>query len=172
MKNPLKTQEIFFKYLINTGGNTVFGKYFGFSSIKNFYDFRKNVPLFTYENIYPYIESMLKGHQNILWPNNISWFSKSSGTTNSKSKFLPVSLESFNDSHYKSGRYILSIYINNFPNSNLFFGKNISLSGFINSNTFNYNSRINFGDISALISKNLPFWWVGINIPEYFHQRN
>jgi len=158
IKNPFKTQELIFKNLITVAKKTFFGKKFNFSSIKNMEDFNKNVPIFTYETIYPYINLMLKGKSNILWPSSVLWFSKSSGTTNSKSKFIPVSKESLWNCHYKAGQDIIAIYMNNNPDSKLFFGNNISLGGVINNNFFHKNSNIKLGDISAIIMKNLPFW--------------
>ena len=115
-------QEEIFKNLIENGAGTEWGKKYDFESIRNVEDFRKNVPASTYEEIFPYIERMLKGEQNILWNTEIKWFSKSSGTTNSRSKFIPVSKEALESSHYTGGKDLLTMYMTNNPESKMFDG--------------------------------------------------
>src|SRR5690606_41458930 len=127
---------------------TEFGKKHGFADIKNHAGFTSCVPVSPYENIFPYIERMLKGEQNILWPSRIDWFSKSSGTTNAKSKFIPVSMESLHGCHYKGGKDLLALYFHNFPESKLFDGKGLAMGGTYFPNTDRQGSY--YGDVSAV----------------------
>jgi hypothetical protein len=108
--------------------------------------------------LYPYIELLLKGDQNILWPSEVSWFAKSSGTTNNRSKFIPVTSEALEDCHFKGGKDMISIYLNNYPESKIFTGKGLVIGGSHQINQFDENSKSYYGDVSAVIIKNLPFW--------------
>ena len=163
VKNPHDVQERIFRQLISQGRGTVWGNKHNYSSIRNLEDYRRNVPVSTYEQIYPYIEQTLKGQQNILWPTAINWFSKSSGTTNSKSKFIPVSSESLHDCHFKGGQDLLSLYFNNNPQSKLFAGKGLAIGGSYAVNP--YNPQTHCGDVSAVIMKNLPAWAQYVRTP-------
>ncbi len=156
--NPIEVQqEILFK-LIHTAKNTKFGQQYGFSQISSYRDFSRQVPIHDYEQIKPYIEETMKGKQQVLWPSEIQWFSKSSGTTGSRSKFIPVSQESLEDCHFKGGKDMLSLYINNFPETKLFTGKSLSIGGSLQINNLDGNKNSHFGDISAVIMQNLPLW--------------
>ena len=165
MKYPNEVQHELLPWLTYRARNTSFGKEHGFQDIKNYQDFRNNVPLHSYEQLFPYIDKLLKGEQNILWPTEIRWFAKSSGTTNDRSKFIPVSDESLEDCHFKGGKDLLSIYLNNNPESRLFTGKNLSIGGSQQVNQFDNNSNSFYGDVSAVIMKNLPFWVQIIRTP-------
>jgi hypothetical protein len=154
-KDPFEVQEQLFNYLINRGENTEWGKKFGYNSIRNIEDF-KRVPVSSYEQIYPYIERILRGEQNILWDSEISWFSKSSGTTNARSKYIPVSKESLQDTHYRGGKDTLTCFFMNNPESELFSGKSLGIGGSYSPNP--YTKELNCGDVSALIIANLPKW--------------
>ncbi|MDH5368141.1 MAG: GH3 auxin-responsive promoter family protein, partial [Cyclobacteriaceae bacterium] len=103
MKYPHDVQQELFKRLISTAKSTEFGKNHGFKSISSYNDFKNQVPVHAYEDIFPYIERLMRGEQNILWPTEVKWFAKSSGTTNARSKFIPVSVESLDDCHFKGG---------------------------------------------------------------------
>jgi hypothetical protein len=100
----------------------------------------------------------MHGEENVLWPSEIRWFAKSSGTTNARSKFIPVSPEALEDCHYKGGKDLLSIYVNNYPETRLFTGKNLVIGGSQQVNQFNSNSKSFYGDVSAVLLKNLPLW--------------
>lgn len=155
-QNPVSTQENLFNYLISKGKKTSFGQTFDFNSIRNHKQFSELVPLTTYESLTPYINQIQQGDNNVLWPEEIKWFAKSSGTTNSKSKLIPITKEAIYDCHYKGGKDLLSIYHSNNPNANLFGGKHLILGGNSSLNQLNEQSQI--GDLSAIIIKNLPFW--------------
>ncbi|MBB5396211.1 GH3 auxin-responsive promoter family protein [Mucilaginibacter sp. AK015] len=156
MKYPNEVQEEWFEQLIAGAENTEWGKQYGYKSIENLVQFKERVPIQNYDTLKPYIERMLKGEQNVLWPSEIRWFAKSSGTTSDRSKFIPVSEESLEECHFKGGKDMLTLYFNNRPNARIFTGKSLTLGGShqvgqLNADTF-------FGDLSAVIMKNLPLW--------------
>jgi len=155
IKYPNDVQkELLFK-LLHTARNTEFGKENEFSSIKTYKEFTKKVKIHKYETFEPLIERCRKGEQNIFWPTHIKWFAKSSGTTNAKSKFIPVSDEALEYCHMKAGKDMLCLYINNNPQTQLFKGKGLKLGG--SSEVYKDNNSY-FGDLSAIITENLPFW--------------
>ncbi len=156
MLHPHEVQEQVFQYLIKKGAQTEWGKYYDYKSIRTYEQFAQRVPVSTYEQLYPFIEKVLMGSQNVLWPSHIRWFSKSSGTTNDRSKYIPVSKEALTHCHYNGGKDLLALYFHNVPNSKLFRGKAIGIGG---SFTRNHMSADSFtGDVSAVILANLPFW--------------
>ena len=155
IKYPIEVQKELLDTLIENARETEIGKLYDFNSIKNYESFKNRVPIVDYDKIEKLIDRSRKGVQNIFWPSQIKWFAKSSGTTNSKSKFIPVSNESLEDCHYKAGKDMLSIYFNNNENSQLLSGKSLRLGG--SKELYNNNSTY-FGDLSAIIIDNLPFW--------------
>jgi len=155
LKYPIDVQnEVLFK-LLHTAKNTEIGNKYKFSEIKSYLDFSKKIPIQQYESIEPLIERSRKGEQNIFWPTQIKWFAKSSGTTNAKSKFIPVSDEALDDCHFKAGKDMLCLYFNNNPDAELFKGKGLRLGG--SSDVYKHNNSY-FGDLSAIIIENMPFW--------------
>ncbi len=155
-KYPYEVQAEVLQNLLGIAANTEWGKKYDFASIDSEEEFRKRVPLSRYEDIEADIKRLRKGKDNIFWPGEIRWFAKSSGTTSSKSKFLPVSSEHIEDCHFKGGKDLLSIYCNLHPDTRIFSGMNLRLGG----STFIDNEEINsyYGDVSAIIIENLPFW--------------
>ncbi len=155
MKYPNEVQEELLLSLLKTSENTVIGRQYDFSSIKNYQTFSERIPVSAYEDLEPMIEQTRKGMQNIFWPTSIKWFAKSSGTTNAKSKFIPVSNEALENCHYKASKDLLSLYLNNNEDSQLFVGKSLRLGGskelYEDNNTF-------FGDLSAILIDNMPIW--------------
>ncbi len=109
MKYPVDVQMEWMHSLISSGTETEYGKKHGFSGVKNYEQFKNQIPLNDYESLKPYIERNRKGEQNLLWPTDIKWFAKSSGTTD-KSKFLPVSLEHLDGCHYRGGRDMVLLH--------------------------------------------------------------
>lgn len=156
MEHPIETQEALLKKLLQHAASTEWGKLHDYKNIQSAPQFAQNVPVSTYETFYPWIDRCLKGEQQILWHSNIHWFSKSSGTTNAKSKFIPVSKESLKDCHYKGGMDLLTLYFDNVPTSKLFQGKSLAVGGSCIQNPYRTDSKI--GDISAVIMANLPTW--------------
>jgi len=155
IKYPNEVQEELLLNLIKTAENTTLGKEYDYSSIKRYATFAERIPISTYEDLEPLIEKTRKGEQNIFWPSSIKWFAKSSGTTNAKSKFIPVSTEALENCHYKAAKDLLSLYLNNNQDSQLFVGKSLRLGGskelYQDNNTF-------FGDLSAILIDNMPIW--------------
>ena len=164
IKYPYDVQDEWFQTLISTAENTEWGKKYGYESIITQEQFKARVPIQTYDTLKPYIEKMLKGEHNILWPSEIKWFAKSSGTTNDRSKFIPVSEESMEECHFKGGKDLLSLYCNNRPDTKIFTGKCLVLGGSHQINQLNADSS--FGDLSAVLIKNLPFWAEFYRTPE------
>ena len=117
MKYPNEVQEEWFGWLINDAVGTQWGKKYDYRSIENINQFKERVPVQNYDTLKPYIEKMLNGEQNVLWPSEIKWFAKSSGTTSDRSKFIPVSEESLEDCHFRGGKDMLAIYCNNRPDA-------------------------------------------------------
>lgn len=131
-------QEELFFFLIDKGSKTLFGFDHNFKKIKSIDDFNKYVPISTYEQILPYIDTMMRGEQNVLWPTKIKFFAQSFGTTNLKNKNIPITLESFKKNHYKAEKDMLAIYLHNNPQSEILNGKNISIFGVKNENKKNF----------------------------------
>jgi len=166
MQYPIEVQqELFFK-LIEKAQNTEFGKKYDYKSILRegkIENFKNSVPLHDYNSLKPYIDRLRAGEQNILWHSPIHWFAKSSGTTDDKSKFIPVSKEALEDCHFKGGKDVIAIYASQSPNTKMLSGKSLSLGGSHQINKINNKSY--FGDLSAVLIQNLPFWAQYIRTP-------
>ena len=146
-------QHEILQYLVKRGKDTEYGRKYLFSTINNYNDFAQNIPLNTYEELKGYIERMRHGERNILWPGQVKWYAKSSGTTNDKSKFIPITHEGLQNVHYQGGKDVLAYYLSNNPNSKLFSGKGLILGG---SHSPNYNfSNSLVGDLSAILIENI-----------------
>jgi hypothetical protein len=165
MKYPLEVQDELFKRLISTARNTEFGCAYGFGNINNQDQFKRIVPIFSYEEINPFIERNMKGEQNLLWPSDVKWFAKSSGTTNARSKFIPVSYEALEECHFKGGKDMLSLYCNNHEETMMFDGKGLTIGGSQQLNQFDANQESFYGDVSAVIMSNLPYWTKFVRTP-------
>ncbi len=150
--------------LLAAGQYTEYGRKLGFSSIQSLDQFKKQVPLTEYEDLKPYIERMMKGEENVLWNTPVTWFAKSSGTTSEKSKFIPVSEESLKDNHYKASKDVLSFYYSSHPDSDLLTGKGLVIGGSHQINQVN--GEIQYGDLSAVILQNSPFWGHWLRTPD------
>ena len=155
-KFPEEVQIETFIELIQAAKDTEWGKEHKYKTIDSIDDFKNQVPIQEYDDIKPYINKLRNGERNILWPGDIKWFAKSSGTTNDKSKFIPVSEESLEDCHFRGGKDIIAIYSSIFPDNGILKGKTLVLGGSHQIDNFNNNSY--FGDLSAVMIENLPFW--------------
>ncbi|MFM7018973.1 GH3 auxin-responsive promoter family protein [Flavobacterium sp.] len=155
LKYPNEVQEELLLNLIRRSEDTELGKEKDFESIKNYKTFCERVPVSTYEELEPLIERTRKGEQNVFWAEPIKWFAKSSGTTNAKSKFIPVSESALENCHYKGSKDLLCMYLNNNENSEMFLGKSLRLGG---SSQIYENNNTSFGDLSAILIENMPLW--------------
>ncbi len=155
LKYPNDVQNELLLNLIDIAKDTELGKQYEFDSIKTYKDFAERIPISSYEDYQDKIERSRKGERNIFWPTPIKWFAKSSGTTNAKSKFIPVSMESLEDCHYAAGKDLLCMYLNNNEDSQLFTGKSLRLGG--SKDLYEENGTV-FGDLSAILIDNMPFW--------------
>ena len=155
IKYPAEVQQELLLGLVDYAKDTYIGCSYDFKSIKNYKDFSERVPIVNYEGMEPLISRARKGESDLFWPTPIKLFAKSSGTTNAKSKFIPVSQESLEDCHYKSSKDLLSIYLNNNENSQLFIGKSLRLGG---SKELYESHGSTYGDLSAILIDNMPFW--------------
>jgi hypothetical protein len=153
--HPADAQEKVFRYLVGKAKNTEWGRAHGYAGFKSVADFQKNVPISRYEDLFPYIHRMMFGERNVLWPGFIHWFAKSSGTTNARSKYIPVSGSTIRKVHFKGGEDVALLYLKNHPDSGILLGRNLAVPGSLEKMS---NKGIYFGDISAIILKNLPLW--------------
>lgn len=166
LKKRIHQMELFLKYphdvqnelllkLVQRARFTEIGKLYNFSGIRNYEDFARNVPLSCYEGSQPNIERGRRGESNIFWPSQIKWFAQSSGTTNARSKYIPVSPESLEECHYAASKDLLCMYLNNNPEAQLFTGKSLRLGG---SKKLYESNGTSYGDLSAILIDNMPFW--------------
>ena len=155
LKYPNEVQEELLFDLLKSSQKTIIGQKYDFETVTTYRSFAERIPISSYEDLEPLIERTRQGEQNVFWETPIKWFAKSSGTTNSKSKFIPVSTQALEDCHYKGSKDLLCLYLNNNENSEMFLGKSLRLGGssqiYENNNTF-------FGDLSAILIENMPIW--------------
>ncbi len=163
MNHPWRVQFELFRYLVAQGSLTAWGKTHGFSPQMTIDEFRERVPISTYEELYPWIDREFYGEKNVLWPGKREWFSKSSGTTNDKSKYIPVTAEALEHCHYRAGQDMLAIYLAQKPDSKLFTGKAFSIGGSLFPHP--KDKDIKFGDVSAVITENLPRFYELVRTP-------
>ncbi len=162
--HPVAAQREVLQHLVTSAQYTEFGKKYGFSKLFNLKSFKRTVPVHEYNDLKPYIERMMQGEANILWNEPINWFAKSSGTTSDKSKFIPISEESLQDNHFQGSKDILSNYYQNFPSSDLLTGKGLVVGG--SHQISKVNDDIHYGDLSAVLMQNSPFWGQWLRTPE------
>lgn len=155
-KHPHEVQRDVLFNLLDKASNTEYGIKHNFKDISSEKEFREQVPVLGYDDLKPFVERMMQGEKNLLWPGETRWFAKSSGTTNDKSKFIPVSKDSLEDVHIRGGRDVLALYLKNNPDSGVLSGKALTLGGSHRVNNYNNNSY--YGDLSAIIIENIPFW--------------
>ena len=155
-KYPFETQQETLYKLLAKAAKTEWGEKFNYSTIASIKDYQSRFPIQTYEDIIPYVERLRKGETNLLWPGEMKWFAKSSGTTSSKSKFIPMSREALEDCHYRAAKDILVIYAMQRPETKIFSGKSLTLGGSHRMNQFSNDSL--YGDLSAILIENAPFW--------------
>jgi len=164
IRHPLDIQKECLHSILYDAKDTEWGKKYSFNSIETIQDFQHRIPLQDYESMKADIHRSMKGEQNIFWHSTIKWFAKSSGTTNDKSKFIPVSVESLKDCHYKAGKDMLSIYCNQVEDTHIFTGKSFTTGG--SNQIINDKNGFYQGDLSAILIDNLPMWVHLFRAPE------
>jgi hypothetical protein len=162
--HPEDSQREVLQDLVTSAQYTEFGKKYNFSRLFSVKSFKKAVPIHEYDDIKPYIQRIMDGEQNVLWNTPINWFAKSSGTTSDKSKFIPVSDESLQDCHYKAAKDVLTLYYSYNPESDLLTGKGLVIGG--SHNIHQVNEEVQYGDLSAVLLQNTPFWGSWIRTPQ------
>jgi hypothetical protein len=164
VENSINIQQVLLLDLLKKAAKTKFGEKHDFKNITSAKEFKERIPIGDYDSFKPSIKRIMLGEQNILWPTEIKWFAKSSGTTSDKSKFIPVSFEALEECHFRGGRDILSFYCSHFPNTKIFEGKGLLIGGSHEVNRFSENSY--YGDLSAVMIDNMPFWTTFLSTPK------
>jgi hypothetical protein len=162
--HPAAAQRQVLQMLISDAQYTLFGKKYGFDYLFNIKEFKKRVPIQEYDDAEPYIQRMMQGEENILWNAPVKWFAKSSGTSNNKSKYIPISDESLKENHFKASKDVLTKYYKNFPSSDLLTGKGLVVGG--SHQLSQLSENIHSGDLSAVLMQNSPFWGQWLRTPE------
>lgn len=164
MNNPVDAQREVLQDIVTAAQYTEFGRTHNFSKLSNLHSFKEAVPIHEYDDLKPYIERIMNGEQNILWNTPVYWFAKSSGTTSDKSKFIPLSRESLQDCHYKAAKDVLTLYYHFNPDSALLTGKGLVIGG--SHSIIPMNKEAQYGDLSAVLLQNSPFWGHWIRTPD------
>lgn len=162
--HPGDAQREVLQDLVTSAQYTEFGRKYQFHALFNIRAFKEAVPVHEYDDLKPYIERIMNGEQNILWNTPVYWFAKSSGTTSDKSKFIPISEESLEDCHFKAAKDVLTMYYQFNPESELLTGKGLVIGGSHNINPMNNEAQ--YGDLSAVLLQNTPFWSHWLRTPE------
>lgn len=159
-----RIQQQQLKSLLTEARNTEWGRKYDYKSITNYRIFRERVPIQGYDDIKPYIKRMINGERNLIWPSAVKWFAKSSGTTNDKSKYLPVTSEILQNCHYQGGKDVVALYLRQNPHSRFFSKKGLILGGSHSPSTLNH--QVNCGDLSAVLLQNISPLVNFIRVPE------
>jgi hypothetical protein len=162
--HPAEVQRFVLQSLVAQAQYTAFGKKHGFDSMFTIKEFKSRVPLQEYDDVQPFVAKMMQGEENILWNTPVEWFAKSSGTSSDKSKFIPISEESLKENHFKASKDVLTKYYRNFPDSNLLTGKSLVVGG--SHQIAEISEGIKYGDLSAVLMQNSPFWGEWLRTPE------
>lgn len=162
--HPIEAQREVLDDLLAHGQYTLFGQAHGFSQVMDEAHFKRAVPISEYKDFKPYIERIIAGEENVLWNTPVSWFAKSSGTSGEKSKFIPITEESLEHCHYQAAKDVLTMYYNRYPESELLTGKGLVLGG--SHQVSQINEDIYYGDLSAVLMQNTPFWGEWLRTPE------
>ncbi len=164
IEHPISAQREVLQDLVTTAQFTEFGRQYEFSKLFTTKAFKQAIPIHEYNDLKPYVERIMQGEQNLLWNTPINWFAKSSGTTSDKSKFIPVSNESLEDGHFKAAKDILTLYYMGNPDSDMLTGKGLVIGG--SHSISNLHDEAHYGDLSAVLMQNTPFWGNLIRTPD------
>ncbi|HBH83888.1 MAG: hypothetical protein A2X05_17175 [Bacteroidetes bacterium GWE2_41_25] len=163
-KYPVETQQETIFKLLAKAASTEWGQKNKYSTITSIKEYQNRIPVQTYEDIIPYVERLRKGESDLLWPGEIKWFAKSSGTTSTKSKFIPMSSDALEECHYRAGKDVLLLYSILHPETGILSGKSLTLGGSHKIDQFSNDSL--YGDLSAILIENAPFWVDFIRTPK------
>jgi hypothetical protein len=162
-EHPIEIQNETLFSLLNSANRTEWGKTHNYSDISSVKEFQQAVSLQTYDDIKPFVNRLRDGEKDLLWPGEVKWFAKSSGTTSDKSKFIPVTKDALEDCHWRGPRDVFAMYIRNYPDTKVIYGKTLTLGGSHQIN--NFSNKSYYGDLSAILIENVPFWTDFIRIP-------
>lgn len=154
IKNPHQVQAQVLQDLIAATKHTEWGSIHGFKHIKKAKDFSQQVPVSSYDQLKPYIQRMMKGEKDVLWSGQVKWFSKSSGTTSDKSKFIPVTDKNLFSNHIRGNWDTMSMLYHNRPDARVFADKNLVLVGSLQA--YDQYPKTTIGDISAIMAHRMP----------------
>ncbi|RSK37663.1 GH3 auxin-responsive promoter family protein [Hymenobacter metallilatus] len=165
-QHPHEVQEQVFRSLVHTARHTAWGRQYGYADAPSAREFAQRVPVSSYEQLYPQLERVLRGEADVLWPGRVEWFAKSSGTTNARSKYIPITREALHDCHYRAGRDMTALATLYYPQTDILGGKTLSLGGTHGPNPFRpTDAASRVGDVSAVIMQNLPAWAEYVRTP-------
>ncbi len=162
--HPVKVQRDTWQELLTRGKSTEYGKRYGFDTILTPEQYRERVPVVSYEEISGEVRRMMEGESGILWTEETRWFAKSSGTTDAKSKFIPVSPSALEECHFRGGKDVIAVFNRLYPEAGVFGGKTLALGG--SSEVSKTNTDCRFGDLSAILISNTPFWANRMKTPD------
>lgn len=164
MEHPVETQRDVLQHLITQGQYTEFGRKYQLNKTFRIRDFKEAVPIHSYDDLKPFIDRMMQGEEHVLWNTPVEWFAKSSGTTSDRSKFIPLSQQSLDENHYQASKDLLTLFYHHYPESDLLTGKGLVIGG--SHQVGQLNEDIRFGDLSAVLLQNTPFWGNWLRTPE------
>jgi hypothetical protein len=164
VNDPIAAQRETLQDLITHGQYTHFGRKYNMSGLFNIRNFKATIPIHEYQDLKPYIDQIMEGEESVLWNTPVKWFAKSSGTTSDKSKFIPLTKESIEDNHFQGSKDVLTIYYHENPDSDLLVGKGLVIGG--SHQVHPIKEDIQYGDLSAVLLENSPFWSSFIRTPE------
>ena len=163
-KYPVEVQDDALKQLVKQASHTVFGHEHGLSGIGSYGEFTSQVPVRDYPSIKPYIDRAMSGEPDVLWPGEVRWFARSSGTTGDKSKFIPITRDILERCHYRGGKDTITLWLANHPDSGIFPGKSLIVGGSLQVSDMNPDAW--FGDLSAVLLHNLPAFAHWLRTPD------
>jgi len=164
VNEPMAAQREVLQDLITHGQYTHFGLKYQFAETFTIRNFKASVPIHEYDDLKPYIEQIMNGEEAVLWNTPVEWLAKSSGTTSDKSKFIPLTKESIEDNHFQASKDVLTNYYHAWPDSDLLTGKGLVIGG--SHQVHPIREDIQYGDLSAVLLQNSPFWAGFIRTPE------
>lgn len=157
-RDVLTPQHQWYKYLLKRGSHTLYGQKVGLRPDLSYERFRQQVPILPYEELYPWIERALQGEADILWQGQVQWFARSSGTTNDRSKYIPITRESLYLNHFRASRHLFATYLTLYrATTHLLSGKIISIGGSHQVSPLGSHAR--YGDLSAVLLANMPSFY-------------